>query len=86
MVKMAQEGRSGPHVSVRLGTKALKEINKLFQAIENVFEDSQRAERFLIMPHPMLRMRAPIEHAIDHDDGINEVINILAQLAHGTGA
>jgi uncharacterized protein (DUF2384 family) len=42
------------------------------------------AERFVLAPHPVLRMRSPIELASNSDAGLQEVVELLDRLTFGS--
>ena len=49
-----------------------------------IFGTAAMTERFILVPHPVLRMRSPIELASNSDAGLQRVVELLDRLMFGS--
>jgi len=62
-------------------------LSKLFLEVLRIYhDDSDRASRFLVQPHPLLGNRSPIELAKESIVGADVVMNLLARADAGVAA
>lgn len=75
--------------SNRLSTaesQRLSRTARTWAAALDVYANENQVRRFIAKPHPLLNNRAPIDVAIESDEGCRAVENVLLGLKHGTAA
>lgn len=61
----------------------LGRVRTLWQVAHRTFQDADKAERFLIAPHPMLGMQPPLQSAMHSDIGLAHAIAVIQRLVQG---
>ncbi len=64
----------------------LVRLTKVWAFARDVWQDDEKARRFLFEPHVLLRKRRPIDLILANDIGATMVTNILGRLRYGSAA
>lgn len=67
-------------------SQRLSRTARIWTAALDVYSNEDQVRRFIAKPHPLLNNRAPIDVAIETDEGCRAVENVLLGLKHGTAA
>lgn len=67
-------------------SQRLSRSARIWAAALDVYSDEHQVRRFIGKPHPLLNNRAPIDVAIESDEGCRAVEDLLLGLKHGTAA
>lgn len=67
-------------------SQRLSRTARIWAASLDVYNDEDQVRRFINKPHPLLNSRAPIDVAIESDEGCKAVEEVLLGLKHGTAA
>ncbi|HWA78756.1 MAG TPA: hypothetical protein VG848_00460 [Acetobacteraceae bacterium] len=67
-----------------MGSADLARLRTLWRVARRAFKDSDKAERFLTAPHPMLDMRCPVECAMRSKAALAEAVALIRRMLQGT--
>lgn len=67
-------------------SQRLSRSARVWAAALDVYGDENQVRRFISKPHPLLNNRAPIDVAIESDEGCRATEDVLLGLKHGTAA